>query len=243
MQNKTLSIITVVLNGEEFIEQTIQSVVSQKTSDVEYIIIDGGSTDKTLSLIEKYKNQIDYWESSQDGGIYEAKTNGLRHCNGRYVGFISADDYYLPDALSKALEHISNFNADIFYGDLDLVSREKNPQKIYTMHGDHTQLTKEMSVPFPTCFVSINLYKSYPFDKKFRIASDYDFILGQFQKGAIFHKIPHSLAQMRLGGISNLRTFQTLREVRKIRIRNGISVFSAWGKWFKQTLAIKLRGR
>jgi cellulose synthase/poly-beta-1,6-N-acetylglucosamine synthase-like glycosyltransferase len=84
-----VTIITVVFNGEKYLEQTIQSVINQAYDNVEYIVIDGGSTDGTVDIIRKYENQIDYWVSEPDGGLYHAINKGITLCMGRLVGIIT----------------------------------------------------------------------------------------------------------------------------------------------------------
>ena len=95
LENKPLvTIITVVFNGEAYLEETIQSVINQTYDNVEYIIIDGGSTDGTLDIIKKYENQIDYWISEKDHGIYDAFNKGISLAQGTLVGIQNADDYF-----------------------------------------------------------------------------------------------------------------------------------------------------
>lgn len=98
--NKPLiSIITVVYNGEKYLEETFQSVLKQTYDNVEYIIIDGGSTDGTLDIIRKYEDQIDYWVSEPDKGMYNALNKGFACSLGDYLGWINADDTLFPNAL------------------------------------------------------------------------------------------------------------------------------------------------
>ena len=98
-ENKPLiSIITVVYNGEKHLEETIQSVINQTYDNVEYIIIDGGSTDGTLEIIKKYEDKIDYWVSEKDRGMYNALNKGFSCANGEYLGWLNADDTLFPNA-------------------------------------------------------------------------------------------------------------------------------------------------
>ena len=96
-----ISIITVVFNGEKYLEQTIQSVINQTYDNVEYILIDGGSTDGTVDIIKKYGVQIDYWISESDSGIYDAWNKGLSLATGDIIGFCNADDFYEQTTLVK----------------------------------------------------------------------------------------------------------------------------------------------
>ena len=96
-----ISVITVVLNGEKYLEESILSVIKQTYENVELIIIDGGSTDKTLNIIRKYENSIDFWISEQDSGIYNAMNKGIKLSTGDFIGFVGSDDYLYLDTLEK----------------------------------------------------------------------------------------------------------------------------------------------
>ena len=115
--NPKFSIITVVLNNEKFLEETINSVISQKFKDFEYIIIDGGSKDKTLQIINKYKNYIDYYVSQKDKGIYDAFNKGMSVTFGQYVVIINSDDVFTENALEIIDKYTQEFpNKDFIFG-------------------------------------------------------------------------------------------------------------------------------
>jgi glycosyltransferase involved in cell wall biosynthesis len=119
MINKPLiSIITVVLNAEQYIENTIQSVINQSYDNIEYIIIDGGSTDKTLSIIKKYDKYIDFWISEPDNGIYDAMNKGVSFARGEWIYFINADDI-LYNNIERIIPHLTKRNG-VYYGDVIL---------------------------------------------------------------------------------------------------------------------------
>ena len=106
-ENKPLiSIITVVKNNEKYLEQTIKSVLSQEYKNFEYIIIDGGSTDKTISIIKKFSNEIDYWLSENDHGIYDAFNKGMQLAKGDFIGIVNSDDTLERNALSILVKYI-----------------------------------------------------------------------------------------------------------------------------------------
>src|SRR5690242_19312818 len=95
-QKPLVSIITIVYNGETYLEQAINSVLQQSYPHIEYIVIDGGSTDKSVSIIKKYESNIQYWISGRDNGIADAFNKGLAKAKGNVIGFINADDWYEP---------------------------------------------------------------------------------------------------------------------------------------------------
>lgn len=123
-----ISIITVVFNGEKYLEETIQSVINQTYDNVEYIIIDGGSTDGTLEIIKRYEDNIDYWSSEPDRGIYDAMNKGLIVASGEFVNFLNGGDkFYRPDLLEDIFSNRTVGCSDLVYGDFFVVSSEGKP--------------------------------------------------------------------------------------------------------------------
>jgi hypothetical protein len=112
-----VTIITVVFNGEKHLEQAIQSVISQSYNNVEYIIIDGGSTDSTIDIIRKYDDQIDYWLSEPDEGIYDAMNKGWKLSQGDYIYYLGSDDILL-NIPSQSIQKASLNNTDIIHGNV-----------------------------------------------------------------------------------------------------------------------------
>ena len=118
-----VTIITVVLNGEKYVEQTFKSVFNQTYLNIEYIVIDGCSKDNTIDIIKKYDNQIDYWQSGSDNGIYFAMNKGIELANGELIGILNADDYYNEYTVKLIVESYLKTNVDVFHGD---ISSSKN---------------------------------------------------------------------------------------------------------------------
>ena len=111
------SIITVVFNNEKYLEETIKSVLNQSYKNFEYIIIDGGSSDKTLDIINKYKDKIEYWVSEKDRGIYDAFNKGMSLCKGDFIGIINSDDIYTKNSLKVIASYIKkNTSLDFIFG-------------------------------------------------------------------------------------------------------------------------------
>ena len=106
--NYMVSIITVVYNGEDFLEASIQSVINQTYENIEYIIIDGGSTDNTTKLIKRYKDKVDYWVSEKDSGVYDAMNKGIDASNGDFLFFLGADDLLADNILGKIFNDLKN---------------------------------------------------------------------------------------------------------------------------------------
>lgn len=198
-----VSIVTIVFNGEMHIEQTINSVLAQKYAPIEYIVIDGSSTDGTLQKIEKYKNRIDHFISEPDDGIYHAINKGISLARGDLIGLIHCGDYYEPNAVSDAVDSFLNTGADIIYGDLKIIEEAGEESIIRFVQGDHNNLKKRMSILHPATFVSRKCYLQHGlYDTKYRSAADYDFFLKLFLLNIGFHHVDKVLASFRTGGTS-----------------------------------------
>jgi glycosyltransferase involved in cell wall biosynthesis len=217
-----VSIITVVFNGERYLEETIKSVINQTYKNIEYIIIDGGSTDNTLNIIKKYEDKIDYWISEKDKGIYDAINKGIKLSRGELIGIINADDYYEIDVLEKVVS-IYTKDSEVIYGDLRFIESEsinfiaKAPIKLEGM-------LKRMVIFHPSTFVTKEVYLKYGMYKDtFKIAADYEFLLRLYCNKIKFFKVDGVFANFRDGGISSSFTWTNLKENIRARKENRIS--------------------
>jgi len=206
---KKISIITVCLNSEKTIGNAIQSVLNQNYPNIEYIIIDGGSTDNTLHIIDQYKDVVDKLHSGPDKGIYDAMNKGLRIATGDYVGILNSDDVYADyDILSKVITAMDTHQVDSVYGDLVYVA-EHNTQSITrywkSKNFSRRKFRQGWMVPHPTFFVRREVYQQYGmFNPSFRISGDYELLLRLLYRHQIStHYIPEVIVVMRSGGASN----------------------------------------
>ncbi len=194
-----VSIITIVYNGEKHIADVIRSVGRQNYRNIEYIIVDGGSTDNTLSIIGQFSHIVTAVYSEKDRGISDAFNKGLRRATGEIIGLINADDWYEPDAVEKIVGSIAGF--DVAYGDLQFW---KDDQPDFIAKGNHRYLRNEMTVNHPTVFIRKECYERFGlFDEKYKCAMDYDLLLRLLIAGCRFVYIPGVLANMRWGGMSD----------------------------------------
>ena len=219
-----VSVITIVLNGVKYLEDTIRSVLNQTYGNVEYIIIDGGSNDGTLDVIRKYEDQIDYWLSEADDGIADAFNKGISLCAGDIVGIINADDWYELDAIEKVVE--SNNRPAVFCGN---VQYWDGYDKDYIFSTNIAGLPKEMTVNHPAVFVSRDIYKEFGvFDRKYIYAMDYELLLRFYKNGVEFVEIDSVLSNMRLAGVSDLNRAKSYNDVRMAKIQYGESYLKAF---------------
>ncbi|MDD4939884.1 MAG: glycosyltransferase family 2 protein [Candidatus Omnitrophica bacterium] len=204
-----ISIITGVLNRAGTMESCIKSVLSQTYKGIEYIIIDGGSTDGTLDIINRYKDKIAVTVSSPDKGIYYALNKGIGFSTGDAVGFLHSDDFY---AHEKVVERVADVfereGVDSCYGDLQYVNRD-DPGKIiryWRASGfSYEKFKYGWTLPHPTFFVRKSIYERYGcFNTDFKISADYELMLRFLLKNRIsIGYIPEILINMRRGGLSN----------------------------------------
>ncbi|NOZ36200.1 MAG: glycosyltransferase [Chlorobi bacterium] len=203
------SIITATYNSKNTIADAINSVASQTYDNIEHIIIDGKSTDNTLSIIKKTGERVSKIISEPDNGIYDALNKGINNATGDIIVFLHADDIFAENTIiEKAAKLFKEKQTDSIYGDLQYVSKEDTDKIIrYWKSGNFTfsKLKKGWMPPHPTFLVKKTVYDKFGvFDTNFKIAADYDIILRFLGK----HKIstaylPEVMIKMRMGGESN----------------------------------------
>lgn len=174
-----ISVITVVFNGEKTIEQTIQSVVNQTYENVEYIIVDGASTDNTVNIIKKYEGQIDYWQSESDKGIYDAMNKGLDLANGDFLLVLGADDILLNTSVLSIFSSLIK-NSDISYCYYGNVLRSTNMTR-YDGKFDKFKIVRK-NICQQAIFYSKDIYKKNKFNLLYKYQSDYEYNIRIFSK-------------------------------------------------------------
>lgn len=221
-----VSIITVVRNGASTIESAIESVLSQAYPNIEYIVIDGASTDGTLQKINKYKDKIAHIVSESDRGIYDAMNKGIRLATGGIVGILNADDFYTDNrVIADVVEVMGLTSADVAWSNLEYVDKNNTSRVVRRWTSSSYKPEKfkwGWMPPHPTFFARRELYEKYDaFTDKLSIAADYELMLRFIEK----HKartcyIPRVMVKMRTGGASN-------RSLKNI-IRANIEAYRAW---------------
>lgn len=219
-----LTIVTVVFNNIKTLERTIQSVLSQTYKNIEYIIIDGGSTDGTLEIIKKYADRLAYWVSESDKGTYDAMNKGIRLAKGKWIHILNSDDYYVNNkVLERVVPNLKDPNKYFYYFSMwleDIAGRKIYKYKYSWLR--HWLLYYSAYLPHPTMFVAKEqYYKAGLFDLNFKIAADHDLIL-RLCKEYVPKFIDLPVTVMQLGGFSSLSQKETFLDFKKCTIKQGL---------------------
>ena len=202
MGKPVISVVTICYNSVRTIEETLQSVISQKYPYLDYVIIDGGSTDGTLDVVERYQEYLGYFHSEPDEGISDAFNRGILHAKGDLIVIINSDDILLPNALEEVARYYEP-GIDIYRGNVIIRNKDtgftgrdipsmKFPLMPFFVNVDHQGT-----------FVTAAAYRRWGgYDVKFRYMMDHDFLARAYQGGARFKYVPADLAEFRLGGVS-----------------------------------------
>jgi glycosyltransferase involved in cell wall biosynthesis len=216
-----ISVVTIVYNGIPYIERAIQSVLSQDYAGLQYIVIDGGSTDGTVDLIKKYEGQSFCWLSEPDQGISDAFNKGIKIATGELVGILNADDWYEQGALWEVANAHRAAPQAVVHGRLRYWQDAQTPY--YEFGGNDSRLKSYMSVNHPTVFVPRVIYEKHGvFDLKYRHAMDYDLMLRFKSAGVQFIYLDTVLSNMLLQGVSDRQWLKTQKEMYSIRKNNGV---------------------
>lgn len=204
-----ISVITVCFNAASNIGTTIQSVINQSYSNLEYIIIDGGSTDGTVDIIKKYKANIKYFISEPDHGIFDAMNKSLEIATGDWVNFMNAGDVY---ANSHVIENVFKQNIEentgiIFGSTLTFKGKMKMTPFIYV-----NSRYKNMGICHQSMFVRMDLAKKFRFDLNFKLTADYNMAMKIYQAGYKLVEKQFPIAIFDLNGYSSKHAIQQMKE-------------------------------
>ena len=213
-----VSIITVVYNGAQTIEQTILSVLGQTYKNIEYIIIDGQSTDGTQNIVRKYMDSIACFISEKDNGIYDAMNKGIRIATGEIIGIINSDDWYSENAVEQAVNYFSQNEADLVYGKVCFV--EQNGERKIAQQLPLEMLWYRTVVYHPSVFVKKKIYEQFgTYNLKYKISSDYELLLRFYSHQVKFGYIENVVAYFCLGGLSTTMQKESIEEHREISLK------------------------
>ena len=215
-----ISVITVVYNNEATIERAICSVLEQNHPNIEYIVVDGGSTDNTLNIINKYSDQIDVIISEKDNGLYDAMNKGVKKATGDVVGILNSDDtYYDKDSLSSVGKAFKMYNTDSIYADVIIVKENKQDSIVRYYSAKSFKLWHFRFGHMPghaSFFVKRKYFDIYGlYDTCFKISADFDLVFRFLYINKLSYKyIPKILVRMSLGGVST-QGYSSIKQMNK----------------------------
>jgi len=207
VQDLKISIITVCFNAENTIKSCIDSVKGQNYTNIEYIVIDGASTDKTINIVNNYAHFVDHFVSEPDRGIYDAMNKGIKLATGDIIGMLNADDYFADNSvLTNIAEAFCKYNTDIIYGDLDYINEKgRIVRKWRSGQFSRRKLEFGWMPPHPTFYCRRNLFERYGFYRlDYGTAADYELMSRYLyvNKLTVFY-LNMVIIKMKLGGKSN----------------------------------------
>lgn len=227
-----ISIVTIAYNSAATIEATLQSVIGQTYPNIEYIVIDGSSSDGTQAIVERYRDRIAHFSSEPDRGIYDAMNKGVRAATGDFIGILNSDDFYADtsviDDVVKTLK--ANPKCSTLYADLVYVDRAQTDRVVrYWKAGsfERSRFRRGWMPPHPTFFVARSVYEKFDlYSLELKSAADYELMLRFLYKHSVTCcYLPRVITHMRVGGESNVSLKNRLRanrEDRKAWIMNGL---------------------
>ncbi len=257
-----ISIITVVYNNKKGLEETIKSVINQTYKNIEYIIIDGSSTDGTVDILKKHQDNIDYWISEPDRGIYDGMNKGAKQASGEYLYFLNSSDYLFDnDVIRKIVESIKKNNVDLIVG---RVIGLYHDFKTFYSPVNMSNLKFGKMLPHQGSFIRNNAFKKIGcYNIKYKTSGDFDFFCKFYKKKLTYQLIENIIAYMPSGGFGSVMKNLTLKEgciiihehfdisyallfyFKKVIIEQGIKnlfLFLGLRRVYEKLLKIKIKG-
>lgn len=223
-----ISIITICFNSEKHIEECIQSVISQPYRNKEYIIIDGGSTDRTVEIINKYKVGIDFFISEPDRGISDAFNKGIKAATGELIGIINSDDFLMPDALSKIASYYSP-DTEIYRGYSVTWDEKLNRKYICYPNNNFKLIPFEPRICHESAYITKKAYQKFGFYKvDMKYLMDLDLFMRMYSNGIKSKFIDVCVMTFRTGGVSLVSQKYQKSERKKLILENGGSRLQSW---------------
>lgn len=202
-----VTIITVVYNAKSHIEKTLLSVLEQTYPNIEYLVIDGGSTDGTVDIIKRYQKRLTYWNSEKDAGIYDAMNKGLAKAKGQWINFMNAGDTFYCNETLSGLHGFLSRNVTIIYGGVEIIypdlSRIEWP-------GCPSKLWQGMQFSHQAALINAHYHQEHPYNTENRIAADLEFMYKAYQSGKAFSRSEVVIAKVIMGGVADSNRIKTI---------------------------------
>ena len=231
MNSKKITVVTVCMNAEEYLRETIESVLQQRSEEYEYLIVDGVSTDSTLEIAYEFKGAFEKRNvpyriiSEPDQGIYDAMNKAASLANGQWVIFMNAGDTFFN---SKVLQYVSpklTDSWDLVYG--DILIHENGKYKLVPA-GKMCEIDRKNPVHHQAAFTRTELLRKYRFDTSYKIVADYDFLLRLHNDHTRILRINYVIASFLMGGVSNAYYVKNTKEMDRSRKENHIKGVQLW---------------
>lgn len=243
-----VSVVTVCLNAERYLAETMSSVLEQTYPHIEYIVMDGGSTDGTLEIIRSFEPRFEgrlRWVSQPDSGIYDAMNKGIALCTGEVIGLLNSDDRYLPDAITRIVEAARSVpGAGLVYGDVRVIGEDG-----VLLSTEIAEDLKPGDRPdwMPMChqslFVARGVYDALgAYDVTYRILADYEFVLRCLSADVVPLHVPTVVSEFRVGGLCNTATLASNRERERIRVLYGANPLVERVRYLRHRVNIWIHG-
>ncbi|MCB6828883.1 glycosyltransferase family 2 protein [Megamonas funiformis] len=217
MKDLRISVIMATYNAEKTVEKTIKSIITQTYKNIEFIIIDGGSKDKTIEIIKKYHKYISYWVTEKDNGIYDALNKGIERASGEYIYILGADDFFCDNNIIENVVNNLDDSIDVLSGSVFLM--QFNMKKLFNNYSkeiknnlDEEDLINILLPPHQGLFVKSNIMKKYLFDIKYKLRADFKFELIMLTSNFNIKFVNFPIAFYSVEGISNRKTIEMIEE-------------------------------
>lgn len=213
-----VSVITVVYNGGSTLEDTINSVLAQTYSPIEYLIVDGNSSDNTLDIIRRHESRLAFWVSEPDNGIYHAMNKGIKHARGEWIIFMNAGDrFFSPTSVADTYARQIAADVSAVYGGVEVRfdNYQEGLKKIVPAKSTD-DIWKGMICSHQSLFVRSSFLKSRPFNLSVGTAADYDLVADLDARNLRFKQVDVIISSVSAGGVSDVRRMRSLRDAWRI---------------------------
>lgn len=225
-----VTVVTVCFNAERHIAEAIESVLGQTYPELEYLVVDGGSTDGTLNIIRSHEDHFRgrlSWTSEPDAGIYDAMNKGIARSSGPLIGLLNADDSYPPEAVARVVEaYLAHPETGAVYGDVEVVDGSGNLIRVERARvlGPGEVRPDRMPMCHQSLFITRRTYDEIgTYDASYRVLADYEWMLRALSRGVTMTHVPAVLARFRAGGACSVQAKRSAAEREIIRVAYGAS--------------------